>query len=118
MVSNRITLCTRENSRHFTSHGCSSDSLQCIPCGLRWRAWYRLLLDAPPCCALPLAFVSLLPFLHQLNKDRDPAEWMRVGDTTGTAFLWYTVMLQIATACCSVLFLASEGENQVTETYD
>ncbi|CAM9513345.1 unnamed protein product, partial [Hapterophycus canaliculatus] len=48
----------------------------------------------------------------KLNKDKDPADWMRVGETTGMAFLWYTVMLQIATACCSIMFLASERENQ------
>ena len=50
---------------------------------------------------------------RQLNKDRSPAEWMKVGDTTGVAFLWYTVMLQLASAACSVVFLASHGENQV-----
>ena len=38
---------------------------------------------------------------------------MRVGDTTGIAFLWYTLILQIASASCSIVFLASHGENQV-----
>ncbi|CAM9505443.1 unnamed protein product, partial [Pylaiella littoralis] len=48
----------------------------------------------------------------ELNKDRSPATWMRVRDTTGTPFLWYTVLLQIAIACCSAVFLASNEENQ------
>lgn len=53
------------------------------------------------------------PAFRQLNKNRSPAEWMRVRDTTGTAFLWYTFVLQVASACCSMVFLASREENQV-----
>lgn len=42
---------------------------------------------------------------------------MRVGDTTGVFFLWYIVVLQLASAACSVVFLASRGENQVHTIY-
>ncbi|CAM9122910.1 unnamed protein product [Ectocarpus sp. 12 AP-2014] len=50
----------------------------------------------------------------ELNEDRSPAEWMRVGDTTGDAFLWYTVILEIASACCSIVFIASHDEDQLS----
>ncbi|CAN0024355.1 unnamed protein product, partial [Laminaria digitata] len=50
----------------------------------------------------------------QLNKDRSPAEWMRVGGTTGIAFLLYTLVSQAALAGSSFAFLTSAEEDQLS----
>lgn len=38
---------------------------------------------------------------------------MRVGDTTGVAFLWYTIALQATSALASFVYLTSAEEDQV-----